>query len=123
MIKGIGVDIVEIARIKSLMKNDHAKDKLLSEKEIALLKSRPKPEEFFAGRFAAKEAISKAFKVGLAKCPPTDVEVLNDKLGAPYVVLYKKAQNLKLEHNITNIHISITHEASYAVAMVILESE
>lgn len=121
MIKGIGTDIVEIARIKRLMKNQHAIDRLLTKKEAELMANRAKPHEFFAGRFAAKEAVSKAFGVGISKCPPNEVEVLNDDLGAPYVVLYDNAKKLQESKNATKIFISITHEKEYAVAMVVLE--
>ena len=121
MIKGIGTDIVEIARIKRMIKNQHAIDRLLTKKEAKLMANRAKPHEFFAGRFAAKEAVSKAFGVGISKCPPNEVEVLNDDLGAPYVVLYDNAKKLQESKNATKIFISITHEKEYAVAMVVLE--
>lgn len=120
MIKGIGTDIVEIARIKRLMENQHAIDRLLTEKEAELMNTRAKPHEFFAGRFAAKEAVSKAFGVGISKCPPNEMEVLNDELGAPYVVLYNNAKALQEKLKVDKIFISITHEKEYAVAMVVL---
>jgi len=123
MIKGIGIDIVEIARIKRLMKNSHAIDRLLTEKEAELMSARAKSHEFFAGRFAAKEAVSKAFGVGISKCPPNEVEILNDDLGAPYVVLYDNAAKLQDKLKVENIFISITHEKEYAVAMVVLEGK
>lgn len=123
MIKGIGVDIVEIARIEKLMGNKHAQDRLLTDNEVTLMKSRPKPQEFFAGRFAAKEALSKALGVGISKCPPNEVEVLNDKLGAPYIILHGRANKLQNEKGASRIFISITHEKEYAVAMVVLEGE
>lgn len=123
MIKGIGTDIVEIVRIKKLMKNQHAIDRLLTDKEADLMSSRAKPHEFFAGRFAAKEAVSKAFGVGISKCPPNEVEVLNDDLGAPYIVLYENAVKLKEKLKVEKIFISITHEKEYAIAMVVLEGE
>jgi len=123
MIKGIGTDIVEIARIKRLMENSHAIDRLLTAKEAELMSSRAKPHEFFAGRFAAKEAVSKAFAVGISKCPPNEVEILNDDLGAPYVVLCDNALQLQNKLKVENIFISITHEKEYAVAMVVLEGK
>lgn len=121
MIKGIGVDIVEIKRIKKLMENRHAIDRLLTENEAELMQKKAKPHEFFAGRFAAKEAVSKAFGVGISKCPPNEVEVLTDGLGAPYVVLHGNAEKLQQKLNVKNVFISITHEKEYAVAMAVLE--
>ena len=121
MIRGIGVDIVEISRIKKLMENQHAIDRLLTKKEAELMKNKPKPHEFFAGRFAVKEAVSKAFGVGISKCPPNEVEVLNDDLGMPYVVFYGNAKKMQDGMNASKIFISITHEKEYAVAMAVLE--
>ena len=121
MIKGIGVDITEISRIKKLMENSHALDRLLTEKEAELMHKRAKPHEFFAGRFAAKEAVSKAFGVGISKCPPNEVEVLTDDMGAPYVVLHDNAKKLMDRLKVTKVFISITHEKEYAVAMAVLE--
>lgn len=123
MIKGIGTDIVEIARIKRLMKNQHAVDRLLTKSEADLMKTKAKPHEFFAGRFAAKEAVSKAFGVGISKCPPNEIEILNDDLGAPYVTLYNNAKALKEKIKADKIFISITHEKEYAVATVVLEGK
>jgi len=123
MVKGIGVDIVEIKRIKKLMENQHAIDRLLTAKEAELMKSRAKPHEFFAGRFAAKEAVSKAFGAGISKCPPNEVEVLSNEFGEPYIVLYGSAKKLYDKFNGTNILISITHEKEYAVAMAVLEGQ
>ena len=121
MIKGIGTDVVEIIRIKKLMENQHAIDRLLTEKEAEIMADKPKPHEFFAGRFAAKEAVSKAFGVGISKCPPNEVEVLNDELGAPYVVLYNNARKLEKKLKVDKVFISITHEKEYAVATAVLE--
>jgi len=121
MIKGIGVDIVEIKRIKRLMENQHAIERLLTVDEAKLMIKRPKQHEFFAGRFAAKEAVSKAFGVGISKCPPNEIEVLNDELGAPHVKLYDHAKMLQDKIGVKKIFISITHEKEYAVAMVVLE--
>ena len=123
MIKGIGTDIVEIKRIKRLIENQHAIDRLLTKQEAELMRTRPKPHEFFAGRFAAKEAVSKAFGVGISKCPPNEIEVLNDELGAPYVALYDHAKALQDKLNVNKIFLSITHEKEYAVAMCVLEGD
>lgn len=123
MIKGIGTDIVEIKRIKRLMENQHAIDRLLTKDEANLMEKRPKPHEFFAGRFASKEAVSKAFGVGISKCPPNEVEILNDDLGDPHVKLYGAAKKLQENMNVTKIFISISHEKEYAVATAVLEGD
>ena len=121
MIKGIGTDIVEVWRIKRLMKNDHAVERILTEGEKKMFDSRPKPHEFLSGRFAAKEAVAKAFGVGISKCPLDEVEILSDELGAPYVNLYGSAKKLREKNKVEKIYISISHEKEYAVAMAVLE--
>lgn len=123
MIIGIGIDIVEISRIKKLMENEHAIERLLTPAETELMKKRAKPHEFFAGRFAAKEAVSKAFGTGIAKCPPNEVEILASESGEPYVNLYGHAKELFNNKNAGRILISITHEKEYAAAMAILEGK
>ena len=121
MIKGIGTDIVEIQRIKKLMENDHAVKRILTVGEQQLYYAKSKQHEFLAGRFAAKEAVAKAFGVGISKCPLNEVEVLNDELGAPYVQLYGNAKALQSKMNVQKIYISISHEKEYAAAMAVLE--
>jgi len=123
MIIGIGIDIVEISRIKKLMENEHAIERLLTPGEMELMKKKAKPHEFFAGRFAAKEAISKAFGTGISKCPPNEVEILALESGEPYVNLYAHAKELFHNKNAVRILISITHEKEYAAATAILEGK
>ncbi|MBN2879585.1 MAG: holo-ACP synthase [Clostridia bacterium] len=123
MIIGIGIDIVEISRIKKLMENEHAIERLLTPAEIELMKKKAKPHEFFAGRFAAKEAVSKAFGTGISKCPPNEVEILALESGEPYVNLQGHAKELYDNKNAARILISITHEKEYAAATAILEGK
>lgn len=115
MIKGIGLDIVEIERIaKAMMRSDKFKDRILSEKEQVLFAahSESRKIEFLAGRFAAKEAFSKALGTGIGKeCELHDVEILRGDAGNP--VLYFKGE-------LVNGFISITHAKQYAAAQVIL---
>ncbi|MFV0396323.1 MAG: holo-ACP synthase [Coprobacillaceae bacterium] len=106
MIKGIGVDIVNLHRIRK-NKNALAK-KILTEKELHFfegLTSEKRQIEFLGGRFAGKEAF---FKAVSNKVPFKDIEILNDIDGKPYC-----------NHN--NIHISLAHEDDYAIAYVIFE--
>ncbi len=98
MSKGIGVDIVEIDRIKRLIDGNYSLSRLLTENEMKQMDIRPKPEEYFAGRFASKEATANAFGVGLSKCPPEYVEVLNRDDGSPYITLHGMAKQLMQEH-------------------------
>lgn len=115
MIVGVGTDIVELSRLERVG-IDRLMKKILTEDELALLPEKGKRKiEFVAGRFAAKEAISKAVGTGIgAHFAFHDVSVLSDSLGAPQAV-WKNGDNKPA------IHLSISHSDHYAVAMVVLE--
>ncbi|SDC17378.1 holo-[acyl-carrier protein] synthase [Pelagirhabdus alkalitolerans] len=117
MIKGIGIDIIEIDRINALLlRQPRTVDKLLSEreKELYLLKKNQRSKcEFLSGRFAAKEAFSKAIGSGIGKVSFKDIEVLSTGTGQP---------EIHYSHDQTYVtHVSISHSESYAVAQVVLE--
>ena len=120
MIIGIGCDVVEISRIAKLIEKKTAVKKLFTEKERVLLEKQANKAQWAAGRFAAKEAVSKALKAGIAKCPPDCVEVLYDENGAPRVSLLGAAAKL-LEGINYALHISITHDAGIAQAFAAIE--
>lgn len=116
MIRGIGTDITDISRIKKLIDDHSLKflNKVLSIKEIEAMKG-DNPEYFVAGRFAAKEAIVKALGESFDF---SQLSILNDKKGKPYVanpeIIFSDTKN-------TILHISISHEKSYATAIAIIE--
>ncbi len=112
-IYGIGNDIVEISRIKEAVeKNSRFKEKVYSVREIEYLESKPGYASH-AGRFAAKEAVSKALGTGVRGFGLKDIEIVNDELGKPYVNLLgelaEKNRNL-------HIYITISHSRDYATA-------
>ena len=115
IIKGIGLDIVEIARIeKALERSDKFQHRILSERELKLFNqlSEKRKVEFLAGRFAAKEAYSKANGTGIGKgCEFHQIEVLKSDLGKPELYFNEK---------LVSGHVSITHSKEYAAAQVIL---
>lgn len=115
MIKGIGLDIIEIERIeKAMVRTDKFKNRILSERELAIFTtySSSRKVEFLAGRFAAKEAFSKALGTGIgATCTLHDIEILRGDAGNP--LLYYKGE-------LVNGFVSITHTKQYAAAQVIL---
>lgn len=115
MIKGIGLDIIEIERIEKIMaRTDKFKKRILSERELAIFStySPSRKVEFLAGRFAAKEAFSKAVGTGIgATCRLHDIEILRGDAGKP--VLYFKG-------DLVNGFVSITHTKQYAAAQVLL---
>lgn len=118
VIEGVGIDLLEINRIKELIsrKPDFPR-RILTEKEAAHFRelSEHRQIEFLAGRFAAKEAFSKAYGTGIGgEVSFLDIEILPDSKNKP--VLRTK---LYSEKN----HLSISHSNEFVVAQVILERE
>lgn len=122
MILGIGVDVVELARIEALAeKYEGFAPRIFTEREIDHCFTPACNAASAAGRFAVKEAVSKALGTGLGRVATRDIETVNDAAGAPEVHLYGEAQALAEEKGVKKIHCSISHERSVAVAMIILE--
>lgn len=117
MVKGIGVDIIEIDRIeKAMKKTDRFLTRLFTEREIAYFTSKNMKAESVAGNFAAKEAVVKALGTGLRGFQWTDIEILRDELGKPVVYLYNGADQVAKDLEISQIMLSISHCKTYAVA-------
>ncbi|MFL0247223.1 holo-ACP synthase [Candidatus Clostridium stratigraminis] len=124
MILGIGVDIVEIRRIKAAIeRKDNFVNKLFNKEEIEYLKLRGLRPEFVAGRFAAKEAVSKALGTGFRGFGFKDIVINRTALGKPTVELKGKARQIasELGANGYKIDISISHGDDSAIAYVIIE--
>ena len=117
MISGIGLDIVELKRIKRILERQSKfVDRILTEKEKEVYEklSSNRKVEYLAGRFAAKEAFSKAYGTGIGNSLSfLDIQVENDEKGKPFFRYPEE----------TGVHLSITHSAEYAVAQVIIEKE
>lgn len=123
MIVGIGNDIVEIERIqKGVERSARFLDKLLTplEKERVIIGDKLSYESI-AGLFAAKEAVSKALGTGFVTFKLTDIEVLKDEKGKPFIKLYGGADVLAREIGAETVHISISHSQRYATAFAIAE--
>ena len=125
MILGTGIDLVEIARIKS----SHDKfgerflNRILRPAEIFYCLSYKNPAPYIAARFAAKEAISKAFGTGIgSQLTWHDMEIARRPSGEPHVILHDGGQKLLLERGAARLHLSLSHTAQYATAMAILEA-
>ncbi|WP_394236591.1 holo-ACP synthase [Niallia oryzisoli] len=116
MISGIGLDIVELQRIKKVAERQSKfVERILTpfEKEAYEQLSDKRRIEYLAGRFAAKEAFAKAFGTGIGEqLSFLDIQVENDEKGKPFIS--KPRQN--------GVHLSITHSAEYAAAQVIIEN-
>ena len=120
-IYGIGTDIIEISRIRdAINRTSSFKKKVYTEKEIEYIEKKKEPYASYAGRFAAKEAVSKALGTGVRGFSLNDVEILNDELGKPTVTLYN---NLLNHVEDLKIQISISHSREYAVSTVIIYKE
>jgi|SRR5699024_4278902 len=116
MIRGIGVDIIELERIlQAVQRNERFIERILtvSEKKLynALHKERRKLE-FLAGRFSAKEAFAKATGRGIGKLSFQHIEILRNKQGAPLVTVSG--------YDSDKIFLSISHSKEYAIAQVII---
>lgn len=120
-----GVDIVEIDRMRNSLQNggDAFRNRVFTDREIEYCESKNSVKyESYAARFAAKEAVSKAFGTGIGKhISWKDIEVLNDEYGKPYIVLSDKAKELFSSINALGISISLSHCRSHAIAYVIIE--
>lgn len=117
MIKGIGIDIIELTRIKkSMQKSARLVHRILTNRELEYfnkLTSESRKIEFLAGRFAAKEAFAKANGTGIGKLSFKDIHVLPNEKGKPELLVKG--------HESKNLFISISHSENYAVAQVIIE--
>ena len=121
MIVGIGNDIIEIERIEKAILKEGFKNKVYTERELENIEKRGNRTETYAGIFSAKEAISKAIGTGVREFSLTDLEILNDDLGKPYVVVSEKLDKiLKNKKESYQIEISISHSKKYATAMAII---
>lgn len=125
MILGTGIDLIEVARIASSFEKfgERFVNRILLPDEIAYCLSHKKPAPFLAVRFAAKEAVSKAFGTGIgAALGWQDMEIRRQESGEPFVVLHGRGRELFASRGAKNLHISLTHTENYAAATAILES-
>ena len=125
MIFGLGTDIIEVSRIEKQISNPNNRfqESIFTEKEIQYCEQKRNKAENYAARFAAKEAFFKAIGTGWRNgLSWKDVEVVNDKLGKPSIILYGKSKQFIEDNNINNIHISLSHIKKFALATVILET-
>lgn len=113
----IGIDIIEIERIKEAINNNpRFLNKIFTHDEIKYFESKGFKPESIAGNFAAKEAISKAIGRGIRDFNFKDIEVLRNELGKPIVKTYNNLQQICIDYNVLEIKVSISHCKEYAVA-------
>jgi holo-[acyl-carrier protein] synthase len=125
MILGVGIDLIEVERIRSAATRfgDRFLRRVLRPDEIAYCVQHKDPAPFLAARFAAKEAISKAFGTGIGQdLGWQDMEVRRHETGQPYVVLHDAGLRLLAARGARIVHVSLSHTAQHATAVAILEA-
>lgn len=117
-----GIDVIEIARIDHAVNRwgDRFLHRVYTDAEIAHCRGRA---QSLAGRFAAKEAVSKALGVGIRVLRWRDIEVLPDQRGKPHVHLYGKAAEVAAAQELAHFDVSITHSTSDAIVVVVAWGE
>jgi len=120
-LEGVGLDLVDVKRFAgALERHPRMATRLFTEGERRDAHARP---ERLAARFAAKEAVLKTFGVGVGAAPWRSIEVTLDDYGAPSVLLHAPADALAREKGVTTLHLSMTHTAELAAAIVIGSSD
>jgi holo-[acyl-carrier protein] synthase len=123
---GIGVDLVECARIQRSL--DRFGEKFLrrvfTEGEIEYSMSMKFPARHLAARFAGKEAVAKAFGTGIGKAMGwRNIDIRKKKSGEPFLVFSGPAQELASKRAVTSALITLSHTDHHAVACVVLEAK
>ena len=126
-ILGIGVDVIQNSRIKSLLNNKLFINRTFSKIELKNSKKISNKTNYFAKRFAAKESLAKSLGTGFRNnLNFKDIEILNDKVGRPYFLKSNKIDNIIIKRFKTkkyDLFLSISDEKEYSVAFTILQSK
>lgn len=126
MIVGTGVDLIEIDRVRAAYREHGERflKRLFTEAEIAYCLRKKDPSESLAARFAAKEAVIKAFSRGFGgRWKWRDIEVVREPWGQPALKLHRRFEELRAERGINQMHLSLAHSKGDAVAWVTLEKD
>lgn len=126
MIVGTGIDVCEVERMRSAITSGHGKrflERVFTPDEVAYAESKANSFERFAARFAAKEAALKALGTGWGEGASwLEVEVRNQPSGRPELILHGKTAAIADRLGVKSISVSLSHTATQAMAIVILES-
>ncbi|MGA8941642.1 MAG: holo-ACP synthase [Thermoactinomyces sp.] len=123
MVTGIGTDLIEFSRIEKVV--SRLARRILTGEEISGMPSHPRRRlEFVAGRFAAKEAVSKALGTGIGQsCSFQDITILNDRQGKPVALLSSRLKHSLFADRNVHVHLSISHSEHYVLAMAVIEDD
>jgi holo-[acyl-carrier protein] synthase len=122
-ILGVGMDIVETKRIAESIERfgDRFLHRVFLEDEVIYSKSMKFPHLHLAARFAAKEAISKAFGTGIGReLGWRDMEIIRETSGAPKVQLHGRAEAFAKARGVQTIHVSLSHTTEYGAASAVI---
>ena len=125
MIIAIGIDLVEISRIEEVFarRGQQFSARVFTDGEVSYCESLGAKFASYAARFAAKEAVMKAFGTGWSEgIGWKDIEVVGQPGGAPTIRLHRRALDRMREIGATTVHLSLTHSCDFAIAQVILEA-
>jgi holo-[acyl-carrier protein] synthase len=117
---GVGTDLVDVDRMRKVLdRTPSFATRVFTEAERELAARRPDPAKPLAARFAAKEAVMKAFGVGIGDVPIRTIEVARADSGEPSIVLHGQAAALAAERGVSRLLLSMTHTDHLAHAMVV----
>lgn len=125
MIVGVGVDLVEVDRMKRILSARWGwrfLQRVFSAEERSACDASSDPAQSYAARFAAKEALVKAFGTGFSKgIAPNQIHVQGGERNQPSINLTASARQVAQSLNVTDIHVSLTHTRNAACAFVVVE--
>lgn len=126
MIYGTGVDLIRIQRMEQVIQRwgERFTQRVFTAEEIRFCRQRPVPHAAFALRFAAKEAFSKALGTGMRQGVRwRDIAVRHEPSGKPDLELTGRSLQMCRDTGITGVHVSLSDDGEYGVAMVVLERQ
>ena len=126
MIFGIGIDVVEVERVESSIAEfgERFVNRIFTESEREYCESQKRPSIHYAARFAAKEAVAKAFGTGIGKeLSWLDMEIRRRESGEPEVFLSGAGEQFCKDNNLSQIKVSLSHAQHYAAANAMVLSE
>ncbi len=117
----VGVDMIGVARIMRVVGEDDVRRRtLFTEDELSYCQARRRPYEHLAARFAAKEAVLKAFGTGMSRRMRwTEVEVVNERSGRPCIRLSGSVAEFARRHGLRGVDVSLTHSDGLAIAQAV----
>jgi holo-[acyl-carrier protein] synthase len=126
MTLGVGVDIIAIARMREIIDGAGRQPflkKVFTPGEVERSEAHPDPAVYFAKTFAAKEAIFKTFSIDWGTGVQfNEIDVTDGQFGEPVAILSGRFATLAAERNANRVHLSISYDGDYAIAMAVLSS-